>query len=387
MPAYVGHLPKEVIEDQDATIPAADATRAEEVAVPAAGTLGPNSIVMSGHSGVCVVSETIGTASVIAVSLEATGVIPGYYRNAQLGVNADGRIFSIESIDPCTDRPAKNLGSGSAVYAGDEAGAHRFRTIQQGPGILVSTTDGDVVISVDEAAQKGVKALEILGIDGIRIDNGIVNEIGRVTVGVDDTGVIAGAYENAAITVDAKGRVVSAKSGAVLDITAKNIGEGDAHVFAFKNQSELQFRTLRAGHNIKLEETGTSITISAANQKQPAVYTVTVRFDANGSPTIDRLPTKWKAAFQGTDLVITHALAADIMPTSVTVLGQSTIPGFAGSVQTMPTGRSRAEYAFTSSGQVFTIYNFDCTNTATSAGGEAVVNILVLASKTRKRKK
>ncbi|WP_374248065.1 phage tail protein [Thermomonas sp.] len=67
------------------------------------------------------------------------------------------------------------------------------------------------------------------------------------------------------VTVSQTGTEITIAAANGVDNTASNLGAGAGQVYAAKSGADLQFRSLKAGSNVTVSQTGTEITIAATN--------------------------------------------------------------------------------------------------------------------------
>lgn len=139
------------------------------------------------------------------LSLTNTSVSPGSYTYGSFSVDSKGRITSAASgVTPVTPNDFSSKGD---LLVGDSLGS--FVSLPSG-------TNGQV-LSVNNASSSGLQwitpaASGVTSITaGTGLDGGTITGTG--TIALSDTGVTAGSYTNASITVDAQGRLTSASSG------------------------------------------------------------------------------------------------------------------------------------------------------------------------------
>jgi hypothetical protein len=224
-----------------------------------------------------------GTANATVVAtLANTSVVPGTYPAANVTVDQKGRITSIYS-QPVTFN-GQNVGTGSQALIVD--GANFFvRTFRGANAVTVAQVGNDIVVGLDSSGLGTVRQVAINGDNGIISTGGPVSTTGTFNISLANTTVTAGTYANPTLTIDSTGRITQAAAGAAMvsSDTASNLGSGDAHVFAQKSNGDFQFRSLVAGTNITLTETGQTITINSTASSD-GISTVLVSDGVNSVP-------------------------------------------------------------------------------------------------------
>lgn len=109
-----------------------------------------------------------------------------------------------------------------------------------------------------------VSSVGLTGRDGVAVNGSTITTSGVFTVGLEPTGVMAASYTAPTVTIDAFGRVTSAVSNTLGDLSkAANIGTG-AGLYAGKVNGDLTFRSLRATGTATVSTVGDEIVIGSS---------------------------------------------------------------------------------------------------------------------------
>jgi hypothetical protein len=235
----------------------------------------PRPTVLNSTSDIVIIGGSSDTSDVFNLGLSTTGVIPGTYPAATITVDAYGRIKMAKTTTVGEANDGYNSGAGAQVYIGKTGTSLGFRSISAGGGLSIQQTDTEILLGTNGLGT--VSSVGLISGDGITVSGGPVTTVGQMKVGLQVSGVMPGSYTLPQITVDAYGRITSAASGTVNPpVTAANIGDGDAYVYAQTTDNILQFRGFASGGAVTFAETGTLITVDLAKTGVAGTYTFPV---------------------------------------------------------------------------------------------------------------
>jgi len=174
-----------------------------------------------GTNGVDVTGGPIVDSGTLTVSLSNTGVNAGSYDGANLTVDAQGRITNISNgfSDPLTtdgDMVVRISGVSARLGAGTQGQVLSIDSNGLPAWDIIPSEAGGTVTSVDVAGGAGLSS-----------SGGPVIDSGVITLDLTNTGVVAGDYNMAAITVDVNGRITSASDGDLSQYSLSDLGDVD----------------------------------------------------------------------------------------------------------------------------------------------------------------
>lgn len=171
------------------------------------------------------------TNATVSISLQNTGVVSGTYSSPMITVDGKGRVTSIETMN-----------------SGVTAGTYTLSTIVvDAQGRVTGAENGTKV-------NFGVTHIEMTGSDSITVSGSPITDVGTFHVDLVDTGISAGTYTSATISVDTKGRVLSAQNGNA--VSTLTVDTNDMTIMGSNITGQSNYRTATGATNIGLSNTG-----------------------------------------------------------------------------------------------------------------------------------